>query len=286
MVAPISNMSTLYAAIAVFAILATGVSIPAYAQIIDAITVTTDQDSYEDGDIITVTGQVRDRLSGYPVTLQVIAANGNLVTVEQIDVSEDKTYGVEITAGGALWRSAGTYTIKVLYGTDTRTAETTFEFAGSAPGGPSGKTFKIEGSDDLITYSIRGGKVISITPDIDAKSLIIEIETTSSNGGELTITLPRSVIDSRFGADGMSGEDQDFIVLVDGSELLESPAEVSTSRDRTLTIPFEDGTTQIEIIGTWVIPEFGTIAVIILAVAIISIIAVTSRSRLNILPKY
>lgn len=277
-------MSTLYAAIAVFAILATGVSIPAYAQIIDAITVTTDQDSYQDGDTIMVMGEVRERLSGYPVTLQVIAANGNLVTVEQLDVSEGNTYGIDLTAGGALWRSAGTYTIKVLYGTESRTAETTFEFAGSAGGAPSGKSFAVEGSDDLITYSITGGKVISITPDIDAKSLIIELETTRD--GELTITLPRSVIDSRFGADGMTGEDQDFIILVDGSELLESPAETSTAADRTLTIPFTDGTTQIEVIGTWVIPEFGAMAAIILAVAIISIIALSARSKLNIMPKF
>ncbi|MGQ0376030.1 MAG: PEFG-CTERM sorting domain-containing protein, partial [Nitrososphaerota archaeon] len=34
------------------------------------------------------------------------------------------------------------------------------------------------------------------------------------------------------------------------------------------------------------VPEFGTIAVMILAVAIISIIAVSARSRLNVLPKY
>lgn len=73
-------------------------------------------------------------------------------------------------------------------------------------------------------------------------------------------------------------------VLVDGAEA--DFEETTTSEDRTLTIPFEDGTTQIEIIGTFVIPEFGTIAVIILAVAIVSIIAISSRSRLSILPKY
>ena len=35
-----------------------------------------------------------------------------------------------------------------------------------------------------------------------------------------------------------------------------------------------------------VVPEFGTIAVMILAVAIISIIAVTAKSRLSIMPRY
>ena len=41
----------------------------------------------------------------------------------------------------------------------------------------------------------------------------------------------------------------------------------------------------IEIIGTFVIPEFGTIAAIILAVAITSIIVLSTRSKLNIVPK-
>jgi len=43
---------------------------------------------------------------------------------------------------------------------------------------------------------------------------------------------------------------------------------------------------QIEIIGTFVIPEFGTIAAMILAVAIISIVAISAKSRLSIVPRY
>jgi predicted secreted protein with PEFG-CTERM motif len=41
----------------------------------------------------------------------------------------------------------------------------------------------------------------------------------------------------------------------------------------------------IEIIGTFVIPEFGTIAVMILIIAIISVIAISAKSRLSIMPK-
>ena len=62
--------------------------------------------------------------------------------------------------------------------------------------------------------------------------------------------------------------------------------ETTTSTDRTLTIPFLDGDEEIEIIGSFVVPEFGAIAALILAIAIISIIAVSSKTRLSILPKY
>ena len=42
---------------------------------------------------------------------------------------------------------------------------------------------------------------------------------------------------------------------------------------------------KIEIVGTHVVPEFGTIAMIVLAVAIVSIIAVSAKSRLSIMPR-
>ena len=52
-----------------------------------------------------------------------------------------------------------------------------------------------------------------------------------------------------------------------------------------VTIPFDANTTEIEIVGTHVVPEFGTIAMIVLAVAIVSIIAVSAKSRLSIMPR-
>ena len=53
----------------------------------------------------------------------------------------------------------------------------------------------------------------------------------------------------------------------------------------TLTIPFYMNSEEIEIIGTFVIPEFGTIAMMILAMAIVSIIILSSKSKLNLVPK-
>ena len=52
-----------------------------------------------------------------------------------------------------------------------------------------------------------------------------------------------------------------------------------------LIIPCEAGTERIEIYGSWAIPEFGVIAAVILAVAIASIIAVSAKSRLTLVPR-
>jgi predicted secreted protein with PEFG-CTERM motif len=71
------------------------------------------------------------------------------------------------------------------------------------------------------------------------------------------------------------------MVLVDGQEW--DDVEISGNQ---VTVMFPAGTEKIEVLGTFVIPEFGTIAVMILAVAIISIIAVSAKSRLSIIPRY
>jgi len=256
-------------------VLSIGVS-PTFAQIEEAIVVTTEQPSYQEGDKIVVLGEVKEILSGFPVTLQVIAANGNLVTIQQLDVDTDRTFSTTLTAGGVLWKSQGTYTIKVLYGTVARTAEATFDFGVTTGITPTfGQSLTVEGFG--IGYQITGGSIISITPDIDQSSLIIEIK--AVDDGELTITLPRELIDAKIG-----DADDDFFVLVDAEEV--DFDETKTDLDRTLTIGFPAGTEEIEIIGTFVIPEFGTIAALILAVAIISIIAVSAKTRLSIIPKY
>jgi predicted secreted protein with PEFG-CTERM motif len=135
----------------------------------------------------------------------------------------------------------------------------------------------IQDSTDLISYEITNGKVINSIPDLDAVSLLLYIE--STDDGSITLTIPRSVLDAT-----INSEDDQFFVLVDGEEV--DFEEIATSTERTLTINFMAGTEEIEIIGTFVIPEFGTIAAMILAVAIISIVAISAKSRPGMLSRY
>ncbi len=258
---------------------------PAFGQIQNSIVVTTDKASYSEGETIVITGEVKDLYSGTPVSIVVTAPNGNIVTIAQSTIGADKKFSTEMTAGGVLMKAEGTYNVKVTYGTANRTAETSFEFGGSTITPPSGgdvskvtdTTVSVQGSSDLIGYVITGGKLLGIMPDVDANSLIIRIEATDD--GSITLTIPRSVLDAT-----INGEDDDFFVLIDGEEV--DFDETTTSTDRTLTIEFPAGAEEIEIIGTFVVPEFGTIAAMILAVAIISIIAISAKSRLSIIPRY
>ena len=254
---------------------------PVFGQIQNSIVVTTDKSSYSEGETILVTGEVRDLYSGTPVSL-IVKNDKAIVALAQLTVGVDKKFSAEITAGGTM-RTAGTYTVEVTYGTQNRIATTSFEFGGSTMVPPKSssnvtdKTVSVEGSNDLIKYTITGGKLLSIVPDVEANSLIVSIDAT--NDGSLTLTIPRSVLDAT-----MNNEDDDFFVLVDGEEV--DFDETISSMNRVLTIAFPAGAEEIEIIGTFVVPEFGTIAAMILAVAIISIIAVSAKSRLSIMPRY
>jgi len=258
---------------------------PAFGQIQSSIVVTTDKSSYSEGEVILVTGEVRDLYSGTPVSVIIKAPNGNLVSIAQVTVGADKKFSSEATAGGSLMKTEGSYIVTVQYGTPNRSAEVSFEFGGSTvtpptTGGSSevtDTTVSVQGSSDLIGYEITGGKLVGITPDVEANSLIISIDATSD--GSLTLTIPRSVLDAT-----INGGDDDFFVLIDGEEV--DFDETTTSNDRTLTIAFPAGAEEIEIIGTFVVPEFGTIAAMILAVAIISIIAISAKSKLSIIPRY
>jgi len=203
-------------------------------------TFTINKNLYSDREKIRISGHVEELLSQTPVTLQILSPNGNLITIAQIQVDADKTFDTELTAGGPTWASQGTYMIKALYGSNSKTIEKTFYFDGTRVNSQTpGTSINVEGHE--VGFQITGGNANSIVPDVDANSLIISIDATSD--GSLTITVPRSVLDAT-----ISGKDDDFFVLVDGVEV--DYDETTLSTDRILTIAFPAGAEEIEIIGT------------------------------------
>ncbi|KAF6247027.1 PEFG-CTERM domain-containing protein [Nitrosopumilus sp. b3] len=236
------------------------------------ISVWTDKEQYMHNEIITVTGQVANIASGYPVTVTVVNPLNSIVTINQIVVADDKSFETTLNTAGALWKYDGTYTIKVNYGSVEKSSKAQVELIGgeatSKPTTPSKcGPGQITASGQCIPFTINGGVVKSATLNTDDKSIVINIDAKSD--GTLTVTPTKKV------------QDGIFMVLVDGQEW--DDVEIDGNK---VTVMFLAGAEKIEIIGTFVIPEFGTIAAMILAVAIISIIAVSAKSRLSIMPRY
>jgi len=253
--------------------------------------ISTDKEAYNPGETITISGNVNPQIPGTDVILQIVSPRNNIVHLDQLEVNSNGEFDGEIeTDFGGLWKNSGTYEIRAFYWNDVR-VDIQFDYGMTSVGmmqeKPLDESVQTEESTEIVgveergdlsldilgvnvNYTINGGKIISIIPDLDETSLIITIETTTD--GELIITLPKDVIDGI------------FFVLVDGEETMYT--EEVNDNSSTLIIPFYNGTEEIEIIGTFVIPEFGTIVVLVLAIAIITIITITSKSRLSIMPKF
>jgi len=122
---------------------------------------------------------------------------------------------------------------------------------------------------DTLNYNISGGSVSSIITNSDDATLVVAVD--ASDDGELSITMASNYI--------TAFDDGSYFVLVNNEEVWFSQT------GNILTIPFEAGTEKIEIVGSAVVPEFGTIAMIILAVAIVSIIAITAKTRTTLIPR-
>ena len=256
----------------------------AFAQENQSLTITTEKESYSAGEPIQIVGLVESKVTDFKVTLRVFNPMNNLITIDELDVNDDGTFHGEIpTSIGGLWEKDGTYTIIAnYYASEASTIQ--FEFGVMISAGVQDVVpeFSVTEDEDYLQstmledyelgYELTGAKIIRITPDTEMKSLIFEIETYSD--GELRITLPKDVIDT---------DEEGFFILVDGIET--NHEAVSNLENWSFVIPFSYGSEEIEIIGTFVIPEFGTIAVLVLVTSIAVIVMISAKNKQIFYPK-
>ena len=243
-----------------------------------------DNTAYQEGDVITITGSVKKVIPGMPISLQIFFEK-NLIQVSQVRVSQDGEFTDTFTAAGPQWHNEGNVIIRANYGGDASTELIISFFKDTSGEYLSTFEVKIPGAGTFdVPYTMKGGVVTGM--ELIQNDLSLEIDILTESDGILDINLSRESIDSLSNA----GHDIDFIVSI-----YEKDSDIPTQTDyikikaddshRAMSIPVKDGDETIRIIGTHVVPEFGTIAMIVLAVAIVSIIAVSAKSRLSIMPR-
>ena len=269
----------------IFIVIAVGITFgltPSIAAVEDPISVSTSRDIYYEDDIIIVFGKVTSILNELPVTIQLYHED-NLIAVDQVEIALDGTFATDFRAKGNFWKEDGTYIVRAFY-TPEKIAEKTFQFFKKLSGGTS-SLFPVDipnsGSFDL-GYSIIGGEVRDIILNQDNYSLLIEFNAESN--GNIVLKLPRDNIESKTN----DGVDEIFIILIsktglDSEDFVEVQfEEIETGPDfRTVRIQFEEDDRWIKIIGTYVIPEFGTIVTMILLIAVTTTI-VMYKSKFSI----
>jgi predicted secreted protein with PEFG-CTERM motif len=251
------------------------------AEAVDEVTLSTSNDIYYDGDHVVVFGNVNTFFENLPITIQIYHET-NLISVAQVPVAKDGTFVSSFYATGSKWKDEGSYTVRAQY-TSTQIAEITFEFFGQAID-KSSAVFPVaipnSGTFD-VGYTVRGGEVKDIVMNQEHYSLVVETIMTSN--GNIVLKLPRDSFDAQ-----NDDTDTTFIILISKQNKVAEDfmqveyEEIAVGPDyRTIRIPLEEGDKWVEVIGTYVIPEFGSIVIIILVVAVSSAI-IMSKSKFSV----
>ena len=243
----------------------------------DGITIETDSDAYNHSSVIILTGYITavDQ-NEVPVTIMVISPNGNIANIAQVSVNADGVFSSSFNTAGAMMKYDGTYQIKAVYGF-IETA-ISIELTNAIESAMTSDTNEIAETtiedairDGQINYTIDGAVITSFFANGDENSIVLYIEATDD--GILNISLHEDII--------KPFDDGTYFVTVNSEESQDFEQTVNQ-----LSIPFNADTEKITIFGGWAIPEFGTIAIMILVVAIVSIIALSAKTKLSIVPKY
>ena len=272
--------------IALLILSGTGIVSQTFAETV--LTLDTDKQIYDHTSTIILTGHVEPvDLRGSEVTILCKSPGGTGVCgIYQLSVNSDGDFSLSINTSTFLMEKDGVYQFQAQYSSlasatvsvelvdaiETSETETESEI-GIAVSGTLG-----ESTGEF--YSLGAGQIeYDMTCDADPAffangdddSIIIHLE--PKTDGIITLTLHEELI--------KPFEDGTFAVIINNQEMQDF-----TQVGNTLTIPCTVGTEKIEIHGSWAIPEFGVIAAMILAIAIISIITVTAKTRLSLVPKY
>jgi len=249
------------------------------------ITATADKGS----DTITVTGQTISDVTD--VTFRVTTPSGNnVVAVGQISPDDSGEFATEFKVGPT-WTEDGFYTISAMQAI-TQSSLYTLEVLVEVTNGMVEETSVTESNletglfkpmEEVVTRDAgieisaeaeMGSDTITITGSTDRKSTDITLTVVAPNGNVVSIDQVSPMLNGEFTSVITTGGPlwtQDGIYTVTAQQFDSSAYTASAEVD------IKDGL---------VVPEFGTIAAMILAVSIISIIAISAKSRLSIMPRY
>jgi len=241
----------------------------------------------EGSDTISVSGHTMSQITD--MTFTVISPSLNVISVGQLTPDANGDFAIEFKVN-PMWKESGFYTIKVeqsphgssLYKASLRveiingmTSETDVTESNLETGFFEPKPTERKGLVIKESNAMAGSNIITIMGTTDsANSITIKVIAPNGNVVVVDQFAPILDTDSHFLKDITTGgplwnQDGQYTIIAQQGD--------DPKYKYSIEVGIKDGV---------VIPEFGTIAVMILAVAIISIIAVSAKSRLSIMPRY
>jgi len=236
------------------------------------------------GDTVAISGTT-DR-NDLDVTVVITASNGNKVSIDQLSVSGGSfstTWNVSGSADGTYTIAANQgpsskYSLSVSVDVSDGTSESSVSLSNRIATAEE-ETVTME----AVEAASPGG--LSLTATGVEGSTTIDVSGTTDRNGDiaLTVTAPNGNIIS---IDQISPSDGSYATTIQvGGSLWNQDGMYTVSAQQGAASNYKTSA-EVEIVDGHVIPEFGVIAAMILAVAIVSIIVVTAKTRLSIVPRY
>ena len=210
------------------------------------------------------------------------ASNGNIVTVGQLS-----------TSGGSFSESLNvsaldddTYTIAVNQGSSSKySLSVDIDVSGGSSDSSASVSNVVAESEDELAIETASASGLTLTAGGMEGSTTIDVSGTTDRNGDitLTVTAPNGniVTVSQISPSGGS-----FATTIETGGALWSQDGMYTIKAVQGAASSHQKSAEVEIIDGHVIPEFGVIAAMILAVAIVSIIVVTAKTKLSLVPRY
>ena len=257
------------------------ISIPISAFAEPMIELSTSQTEIQPLDSVLVIGKITGVSIFKPVTITVISPDGEIVYAPELPFDDDGVFKRLIHPPLPSFKD-GIYTVIASHEDTDKTAQIQFTVIGSTISPIKSPTKSpepeiIDNKPSAITLSAEttfGDNKIIVTGSTISSTTDVTFTVTSPNGNLISIAQVTPGTNGEFSTEIISGGSmwkEDGFYTITANQGLSSEHKQSV---------------QVEISNGVVVPEFGPIAVMILVVAIISIIAVSSKSRLSIISRY
>lgn len=251
------------------------------------LTVWTDSQVYDHYSTIHVNGYLKPENNVAPILVVVTNPVGNIVTVQQLSADVNGDFSFELNTESPLWTQNGDYILKVQSGAETRQFKTKFtlvsSLAGSVDSCTSEKISVLANNGRIycIPFEISDGFVTSAKGKLNSDTKTITLDIKGQNIKSITLDIPRYILDSK----SDTGTDSTFTVISNG-KIVDYQELEGDSDSRQIKLNHSiNGKSTFEIVGTHIIPEFGSVALLILIGSIMSILII-SKSFSNRFVKF
>lgn len=257
------------------------ISVPAYAFAEPTIELNTAQNEIKALDSVLVVGKITGVSIFKPVTLTVISPDGEVVYTPELQFDSDGVFKRLIHPTLPSFKD-GIYTVIASHEDTTKTAQIQFTVTGSMISSNGAPTESPE--PEVIPPKPSPITLSSETTFGDNKIIIHGSTTSYATDVTFTVTSPSgNLISIAQVTPGANGEFSTEIIS--GGPMWKENGFYTVTANQGLSSEYKQ-TMQIEINNGVVVPEFGPITIVILAIAIISIISLSAKSRLGIMPRY